>query len=248
MAKIRAVFWDVDGTLADTEMEGHRLAFNSAFSTCGFPWQWDRQTYAELLRIPGGGARMKSFARQQGQELDEQVLNRLKVLKHASYKQRIRAGEVSWRPGVRRLICELSEAGLQQWIVTTSGHDSVEELLIHAFPDGDAPFKGWITAENVSRRKPDPEAYQQALAASGVTAAEGLAIEDSKAGLASATAAGLACLLTPSPWDLDLPSMFEQAIVVVDHLGDPGQPCTLISGPPCAEAKITLEYLQKLHW
>ena len=246
MAKLRAVFWDVDGTLADTEMEGHRVAFNEAFAACGFPWQWDRQTYGDLLSIPGGGARIKAFASQQGRELDDQVLSRLKAMKHASYKQRIRSSQVSWRPGVRRLLRELTAAGLQQWIVTTSGHDSVQELLSNAFPDGDAPFKGWITAEDVSRRKPDPEAYQQALAASGVSASEGLAFEDSKAGLASATAAGLACLLTPAPWDLDLAGQLDQAVAVVDHLGDPGQPCTLISGPPCAEAKITLEYLQNL--
>lgn len=247
MVDLRAVFWDVDGTLADTEMEGHRVAFNQAFAIAGLPWDWDRNTYAELLRVPGGGARIKTFARQKGLELNAQQLQELRVLKHKSYIERIRGGHVIWRPGVMRLIEELTRANMQQWIVTTSGNDSVRELIHHAFPQGHSPFIGWVTADLVQRRKPHPEAYQYALKKSGFNAIQCLAIEDSTVGFRSATSAGLPCLLTPSPWDKALEDLFKQAMAVINHFGDTNQPCKVIYGPPCATAQITLEYLLNLN-
>ena len=60
---IRALLWDVDGTLAETELEGHRRAFNRAFTEEGLAWCWDVDTYLQLLRISGGRERMRVFGR-----------------------------------------------------------------------------------------------------------------------------------------------------------------------------------------
>ena len=246
MSKLKSVYWDVDGTLADTEMEGHRVAFNTAFAEVGLTWDWDRSLYAKLLRVPGGAKRIQTYAHQQGMEIDEMLLNQLRKLKQKKYIECIRSGNVPWRPGVRRLVNELQMHGVQQWVVTSSGRDSVKALLEVGFPNGDVPFQGLITAEDVAYGKPDPEGYLQALTLSGTDKAEAIVIEDSTLGLAAANAANLACLLTPSPWDLELKSQCRQARASLDHLGENTLPCTVMVGPPCLKGFVTLEYLQQL--
>src|SRR5687768_11382441 len=58
---VRAVLFDVDGTLADTERDGHRLAFNAAFKESGLDWDWSVELYGELLAITGGKERIRHF-------------------------------------------------------------------------------------------------------------------------------------------------------------------------------------------
>ncbi len=246
MNKLCSVFWDVDGTLADTEMEGHRVAFNAAFAEAELAWYWDQLLYAELLRIPGGRQRIQTYAERLGEEFNEEFLAQLRRRKQHHYIERIRTGHVPWRPGVRRLLMELQLNGVEQWVVTTSGRDSVNALLEVSFPSGDSPFRGCITAEDVYLGKPHPEGYLHALCASGFKKNEVIVIEDSAAGLAAARAANLPCLLTPSPWDQELKSQFHQANAVFDHLGDKGLPCKVLVGPPCLQGQVKLEYLQRL--
>ena len=54
---LRALLWDVDGTVAETERDGHRVAFNEAFELAGLPWHWDVAHYGRLLEITGGRER-----------------------------------------------------------------------------------------------------------------------------------------------------------------------------------------------
>ena len=82
MTRLQAVFWDVDGTLADTELNGHRPAFNKAFQDCGLSWHWDEQIYCELLSIPGGRQRMLSYAERQGMTPDAELLERLRPVSY----------------------------------------------------------------------------------------------------------------------------------------------------------------------
>lgn len=246
MSNLRAVFWDVDGTLADTEMEGHRVAFNAAFAEAELPWHWDRHLYANLLQVPGGGQRIRAYALQQGKEIDEELLSQLRSRKQHHYLERIRSGNVPWRPGVRRLVNELQFHGVQQWIVTSSGRDSVNALLEISFTSGDVPFQGCITAEDVACGKPHPEGYLSALSLSGSEKDEVIVIEDSAAGFSAARAANLPCLLTPSPWDQELKSELSQANAALDNLGEVSLPCKVIVGPPCLNGLVTLEYLQDL--
>ena len=246
MPVLKTVFWDVDGTLADTEMDGHRPAFNRAFVEQGLNWTWDPETYKRLLSIPGGSLRMKTFAQQRGEVLSDAQFDQLRVSKQSHYLDAVRAGAVSLRPGVARLLRELQARGIDQWIVTSSGGPSVSALLDTLFPGGDHPFAGVISANDVSRHKPRPEPYLKALECSNTDPNAALAFEDSTPGLLSARTAGLRCLLMPSPWDQELHRYQDQAVAVLDHLGSSQFPCTVSSGPPCVDRLVTLEYLQML--
>ena len=245
MTTLDGVFWDVDGTLADTEMDGHRPAFNLAFSELGLPFHWDRDLYSRLLAIPGGLRRVAAHAEDRGIILRSDQVEKLRERKRFHYMERIRQGYVSWRPGVRRLINELNQAGLQQWIVTSSGQASVLALLDQEGPESQM-FDGLVTADDVNKGKPHPEGYQLALNRSGLKAAAVIAIEDSAAGQAAAVSAGLRCLLTPSAWDRELSAADQPSSAVLNHLGDPGCPLTHLQGPPCPEGQVTLKYLKSL--
>ena len=245
MASLKAVFWDVDGTLADTEMDGHRPAFNAAFSELELPFIWDEELYAELLVIPGGLRRVQHYAKEQGRELSSGQLDQIRDRKRVHYRQRALDGGIRIRPGVRRLLIELGQQGVDQWIVTSSGRASVEALF-SGQPGLQALFHGVVTADDVSHGKPAPDLYREAQRRSGHRGDSILAIEDSEAGLLSARAAGLLCLLTPSPWESRLNQMFDQAAAVFDHLGEAGQPMHQFAGPSCVGAQVTVEYLSSL--
>jgi phosphoglycolate phosphatase-like HAD superfamily hydrolase len=58
---LQALLFDVDGTLADTERDGHRPAFNQAFKEAGLDWHWDVELYGKLLAVTGGKERMKHY-------------------------------------------------------------------------------------------------------------------------------------------------------------------------------------------
>ena len=245
MSQLRAVFWDVDGTLADTEMDGHRPAFNAAFAELGLPIVWGPELYAELLSIPGGLRRVRIHAGHLGLSLSESQLNALADRKRAHYLQRVKDGHVGWRPGVLRLLHELRDNGIQQWIVTSSGQASVSALLEagrNVLPN----FEGIISSDDVSAGKPAPDGYLRALELSGWDPADVLAIEDSAAGLHAASSANLRAVLTPSPWDGDVKELLSTAAAAFDNLGEPGRPASLLSGPPCPEGQVTLGYLKSL--
>lgn len=246
MPALKAVFWDVDGTLADTEMEGHRPAFNLAFAEQGLSWTWDPETYMRLLSIPGGSLRMKTYAQQRGESLSDEQLNELRSSKQRHYLQKVGSGGVCLRPGVLRLLRELQIRTIAQWIVTSSGASSVSALLANMFPNGDHPFSGVLSADDVIRHKPHPEPYLRALQLSNTSPDNALVLEDSAAGLQSASNAGLRCLLTPSAWDRKVRHYQNEAVAVMDHLGSSNNPCKIIKGPPCVDGFVTLEYLEML--
>lgn len=245
MTQLKAVFWDVDGTLADTEMDGHRPAFNRAFQDLDLGIVWDQTLYARLLAIPGGLQRVRVYAKSCGIDLNASQLEAIRDRKRIHYTELAQSGAIRFRPGIRRLLALLQEAGVEQWIVTSSGAASVDALLSSA-RDVIPIFRGVITADDVDQGKPSPQGYQLALQRSGCPAAQCLAVEDSEAGLDAARSAGLRCLLTPSPWDLHLNQRLDDAVAVLDHVGDSAQPARCISGPPCVDGLVTLEYLKAL--
>jgi phosphoglycolate phosphatase-like HAD superfamily hydrolase len=59
---LRAIIFDVDGTLANTERDGHRPAFNAAFAEVGLSWHWDEAFYGTLLDVAGGLERIRHYA------------------------------------------------------------------------------------------------------------------------------------------------------------------------------------------
>jgi len=199
---LRALIWDVDGTLAETERDGHRIAFNRAFEDEGLPWHWDVARYGELLKITGGKERLRHWwhaldpvaaARPDAQD----VVLRLHARKTAHYAELVREGVVVLRPGVRRLLIEARLRGLQLAIATTTTEANVRELL-HATL-GEAA-SGWFTTigagDTVARKKPAPDIYRWVLERMRLRAADCVAVEDSAAGVAAARDAGVPVLLT----------------------------------------------------
>jgi HAD superfamily hydrolase (TIGR01509 family) len=245
---LRALLWDVDGTLAETELDGHRIAFNRAFAERGLPWRWDRSTYIGLLAISGGRERLRWFLqRQQIAEPEASLLDALHQAKQVHYRELVVAGEVQLRPGVRRLIEAAAAAGLQQAIVTTSGREAVAALVENQLRDQNRLLSLRICADDVAAKKPDPEAYVLALQRLDLAPGQAVALEDSPAGVAAATAAGLRCLVTLSAaFSQASVSLFRSASSLTDGLGDPMAPTRVLRGPACAGGLITLSYLEQL--
>ena len=75
MSKLEALIFDVDGTLADTERDGHRVAFNQAFKEANLDWDWTVELYGELLQVTGGKERIRLYVEKflEGFQLDEDV-------------------------------------------------------------------------------------------------------------------------------------------------------------------------------
>jgi HAD superfamily hydrolase (TIGR01509 family) len=190
-----AVAFDVDGTLFDSEPEGHRLAFNAAFAELGVDVRWDLDTYASLLAVPGGRRRIEHYLICRGTPLPEarDIAARVHARKTELFVELALAGRIPTRPGVERLVRQLLAAGVELHVVTTGNAKWVRPLLGAAF--GAGTFDIVITAEDVLELKPSPEAYLHMLAGTGLDRSHVVAIEDSAVGLASARAAGLACLV-----------------------------------------------------
>jgi HAD superfamily hydrolase (TIGR01509 family) len=242
-----ALLWDVDGTLAETELQGHRRAFNRAFAEAGLPWRWDAALYLQLLAISGGRERLRHFLTQQrGVPPSDGEVEALQASKTRHYTALVEAGELQLRPGVRRLMAEAAGSGVMQGLVTTSGRRAVQALLERQLPEHPRWLAFWICGEEVQRKKPDPEAYRLALQRLALPAERVLAIEDSANGV-QAAAAGLAVLVTRSASSAaDGEAPFLAAAAVVDQLGDPQAPLTLRRGPACPGGQVTLSYLQQL--
>ncbi|MEB3243609.1 MAG: HAD-IA family hydrolase [Cyanobacteriota bacterium] len=244
---LEALLWDVDGTLADTEFQGHRLAFNQAFAAAGLDWRWDEATYGQLLAISGGRERIRHFWQHGSQRPCAQVdVEALMAAKQAAYASLARCGTLPLRPGVGRLVREAAAWGLPQALVTTSSRSAVAALLEGQDSAISQAFGLWICGEDVSAKKPNPEAYQLALARLGVPPERVVALEDSPQGLAAAQAAQLPCLLTVGERPSGEPPWWRAAEACVSHLGEAANPSTVWQGPPCAAGQITLSWIADL--
>ncbi len=201
---LRALLWDVDGTLAETERDGHLLAFNQCFEKLGVPWRWSAERYGELLRVTGGRERLLHDMRSQPQapatqQARAELAEAIHRGKNALYADIIATGAVPLRDGVRDLIVDCAGAGLAMGIVTTTSASNVEALLAtHFGPYWHSLFTLLVSGEDAAKKKPDPLAYRIALAQLGLEPGECLAIEDSPAGVASAGGCGIPVIVTRS--------------------------------------------------
>ena len=204
---LQALIFDVDGTLADTEI-AHLAAFNHAFTEMGMGWAWDEALYTELLDISGGKERILHYwktTRGNMREVDAMALNdtvnRLHEIKTAAYEAAVNDGAVSLRPGVLKLMDEALAQGMQLAIATTTSPVNIAALLRRAVgADWRLNFTAIGDASTAPIKKPHPQVYLQMLAALKLKPAECLALEDSSNGLRSATAAGLATIITPTTY------------------------------------------------
>ncbi|KIL99195.1 hypothetical protein CCC_03413 [Paramagnetospirillum magnetotacticum MS-1] len=189
MTKVAALIFDVDGTLAETE-EAHRYAFNRAFSEAGLSWTWNQPLYRQLLKVSGGKERILAFAPDASPELVAALHNR----KNQIYTKMVASGQVSFRPGVESLISSARAQGLKLAIATTAARVNVEALL----GARKAFFHTIACAEDVRKKKPDPEVYALVLKRLDLPADMCLVLEDSANGVTAATALGLKVVVTPS--------------------------------------------------
>ena len=217
---VKALIFDVDGTLAETE-ESHREAFNSAFAEAGLDWVWDVDLYRDLYRVSGGKERMRYYADRRGvsrAELSDADIAKLHRLKNARYSERVRAGRCPLRPGVERLIRAAGADGLRLAICTTSSRVNVNELIKAALGAGGLDrFEVVVTGEDAAAKKPAPDAYLVALKALQLRPDECLAFEDSRNGLIAARAAEIATVVTPSLYTAH--ETFDGAALVLPDLG-----------------------------
>jgi HAD superfamily hydrolase (TIGR01509 family) len=226
-AVLRALVFDADGTLADTE-ETHRRAFNASFAAAGLPWWWSRRAYRELLRVAGGRERMRAYAQRSSDGLAQRddfelLLRRLHEDKTRRYDALLRGRPLPLRPGIARLFAEAGAAGVRLALATTTTAANLDALLApHLGAGWRGRFAAVVCGGDVARLKPAPDAYLEALRRLGLGADEALAFEDSANGIRSAQAAGLGVVATPTWYSLAEP--LPPALVALPHLGDAATP------------------------
>lgn len=250
MGTLTTLLFDVDGTLAETE-EIHRESFNRAFAQAGLDWVWSKALYSELLRVTGGKERIGHFLKthlpdfEAPMQLDEYIAG-LHAAKTDIYTRTVAAGEVPLRPGVKRLLDETRRAGLRLAITTTTTPANVTALLRHSLaPDAESWFEVIGAGSVVPAKKPAPDIYHYVMQKMGVSPAECLAFEDSANGLRSARDAGVTTLVTVSQYSCE--DNFAGAALVLDHLGEPDRPFTVISGDAGDGRYVTVDLLRELH-
>lgn len=223
MAQLQALIFDVDGTLAETERDGHRLAFNAAFEAAGLGWHWDVGTYGRLLAITGGKERMLAWwqerepvetANELAQRFERiQALHADKTLRYAAL---VAAGRLKLRHGVAALIEQARACGLRLAIATTTTPDNVTALLRHTLGEGAWHwFEAIGAGDVVAAKKPAPDIYRWVLERLQLAPASALALEDSANGLAAACAAGIPCVVSPSVYTRG--DAFDAALAVIDE-------------------------------
>lgn len=204
-----ALLWDVDGTMAETERDGHRLAFNQAFTAMGLRWHWDEAHYGGLLAVTGGRERllhdMQSRADAPSQpEARDALARMLHALKNSAYARLVTDGGIALRPGVMALLQEARQRGVPMGITTTTSQANVAALLGAALG---VQWRGWfsvcVCGEDVQAKKPDPEVYRTAVQLLQLPPARVLALEDSPAGVQAAQGAGVPMIVTRSVYFAD---------------------------------------------
>lgn len=231
----KALLFDVDGTLADTERDGHRPAFNQAFKEFGLNWEWDVSLYGELLQVTGGKERMHFYAqRYQPQALRqpgfEELVRQLHQTKTRLYMQRLQQGGIPLRPGVQRLLQEARAQGVRLAVATTTTLENVTTLLEQTLGRAALDwFQVMAAGDIVPAKKPAPDIYLWALDRLGLSARDCLAFEDSENGLKAARAAQLATVITVNDYTRD--QDFTGAIAVLSDLGEPNAPCHAMATP-----------------
>lgn len=247
---IKAIFFDQDGVIIDTERDGHRVAFNDTFKEMGFDTEWDVEYYHELLQVGGGKERMKhhlktkGFGRQIPEEEIDELIKTMHHIKTDRFIELIESGSLPLRPGIHRFMKEGAAAGLTLGVCTTSNERAAHAIAYKVLED--IPFQFVLAGDIVAKKKPDPAIYLLALEKTGLQPKECLVVEDSRNGVLAAKAAGMHVIATSNFYTQreDL----SDADVIVTTLGDPdGEKGQLVKGDiPDYDGVITVKQLTRL--
>ena len=201
-SQLRGVLFDMDGTIIDSEpywMRAERELVESFGGTWG-----EQQAYA----LVGSGLwNSASLLISAGVELEHEV-----SIDKLSARVREQLSEsVPWRPGARELMAEILQAGLPMALVTMSIGPNARAVSAALDRElGQKVFSAIISADDVERPKPDPEAYLAGAAAMGVDISDTLSFEDSSYGAASAFSAGSITIGIPLHVEIPQGSTHEQ--------------------------------------
>ena len=215
----RCVLFDVDGTIAETEGHAHLPAFNQALEEAGLDWRWTTADYKRLLKTTGGFERLLRFAAESGHDAEalREQLAQVHKNKNRHFAAIMAAGAVAPRAGFRELVTYLARHNISWGVVTTTSRGNWEALWTYSLaPLGLPSPEVIVCGEDVTAKKPDPEAYLLALRRLNMTASECCAIEDSRNGLLAARAADLEVTIVRSEFFAD--ERFKEAARVVDEL------------------------------
>lgn len=249
MKRLKAIIFDVDGTLADTE-DVHRLAFNHSFNEFGLDWNWTPELYVQLLAISGGRERLTDYGKDlRGRFSSDTEFNAfiasLHKAKTRKYAAMLTEGEIALRPGVARLLDQARDAGLALTIATSSALSNAETLLDNNLSPG---WRDWFTAiqtsDSVADKKPSPAVYRAVLDELGINAQHVVALEDAPNGLRAATGAGLTTVVTTHRFTQH--HDFEYAKLVIDSMGEPDDPFTVAAGDAYGHHYLGIELLEEL--
>jgi HAD superfamily hydrolase (TIGR01509 family) len=241
VTSLKGVYWDLDGTIANTELEAHLPAFNKAFRDLGINWHWDSNKYIELLRINGGKNRIAHYSKSNNDDFPEDLIIRIHEIKQYHYLEKIKENCVKLKTGVFRLVKELHRKKVRQFIVTSSSRKQVDLLLENLF-NGFNPFEFIISSEDVELKKPNPLPYLKAIKLSGIKENNSIVFEDSNPGLKSSLAANLPTIFVPS----NIPIVLEDDIkldCILDSLGDEINVANVIKGPKLKKTYVDHSFL-----
>ena len=244
MTYLEGVYWDLDGTIANTELEAHLPAFNCAFNDLNLKWHWDRSTYVDLLSINGGKNRISYYSKLINHSMNNQEVNRVHQRKQHHYINLVKNNNVlSLKTGVDRLIRELHAKGVRQFVVTSSSRKQALLIIELLFKDF-IPFEFIISSDDVQFVKPNPSPYLKAMKLSGIKFNKSIAFEDSSPGLRSSLAANLPTIFVPS----NLPVVIDADIELdcfIDCLGNNSCKSKVIKGPILETDYVDCSYLEK---
>ena len=223
MAEIKAIIFDQDGVIIDTERDGHRVAFNKTFKEFGFDFEWDVDYYHELLQVAGGKERMrhhlhtKGFGREVKSEEEDGLIKALHKRKTEIFIELIKEGALPLRPGIKRIMKEAMNRWLKVGICTTSNEKAAHAVAYEILKD--IKFDFVLAGDVVKKKKPDPEIYLLGLKKGGLKAEECIVVEDSHNGLLAAKAAGMNVVVTTNHYTEK--EDLRKADIIVTCLGDP---------------------------
>ncbi|MCF6359387.1 MAG: HAD-IA family hydrolase [Cyclobacteriaceae bacterium] len=220
---MKALIFDCDGVLVDTERDGHRVAFNKAFASKAINIEWSVSQYGELVKVAGGKERMKSFFDEHGWpdnigDREEFILDMHK-LKTKIFMDIIESGELALRPGIARVVDEAIREGLKLAVCSTSNEKAVTLIVEKLLgPERRKHFDTILAGDVVSRKKPDPEIYNLVLHKLSLKPQDCVVIEDSRNGFLAAHSAEIHCLITTNGYTSQ--DDFTGADMIVPELGD----------------------------
>ena len=243
MTYLEGVYWDLDGTIANTELEAHLPAFNNAFNDLGIDWNWDITEYVQLLRINGGKNRIAYYSKLNNYSLSDDLIIKIHEKKQFYYLEIIKENCVNFKTGVYRLINELNRKKIRQFIVTSSSKKQVDLLVEYLF-NGFNPFEFIISSDDVEFKKPNPLPYLKAVKLSGIKKNKSIVFEDSNPGLKSSLAAKLPTIFVPS----NIPMVLDKKLkldCILDSLGDEKIVANVIKGPKLKKSYVDYSFLNE---